>query len=82
MNGEFEATLPTFGGSMNGLNMTDDGLGNMNMGMNLDLNEYMQGQGMDIGNGHHFARSPEWFYDLNGWAASGNYGVGYNGFTP
>ncbi|KAF1842928.1 uncharacterized protein K460DRAFT_378199 [Cucurbitaria berberidis CBS 394.84] len=49
--------------------------------VDLDLNAYMQGQDMNIGHGYHFTRSPEWFYDLGGWAASGNYSMGYNGFS-
>ncbi|CAO2653166.1 Nn.00g025770.m01.CDS01 [Neocucurbitaria sp. VM-36] len=81
VNSEHDGVLPTFGASTDGLDMPDYGLGDMNMDIDLDLSAYMQGQTMDTGNGHHFARSPEWFHDLNGWAGLGNYNAGYNGFS-
>ncbi|KAJ4362006.1 hypothetical protein N0V83_010947 [Neocucurbitaria cava] len=79
------ASLPTFSASIVGLDMlggSGGGLGDMNMDIDLDLSAYMQGQTMDTGNGgHNFARSPEWFYDLNGWAGFGNYNTSYTGFS-
>ncbi|RYO36317.1 hypothetical protein AA0113_g5700 [Alternaria arborescens] len=72
------ADFPSFDGTMEGMNMLDADLGDMNMGVDVDINAYMQGQPMDIGSGFHFGRSPEWFYDLNGWAGTGNPGnLGY-----
>jgi hypothetical protein len=66
------------GGSMNGLDMLGDGLGDLNGAMNLDA--YMAGQTADpMDYTNHFARSPEWFYDLNGYAAPGIWGNGFNG---
>jgi hypothetical protein len=79
-------SIPNTGGSiddgvdgddMGGLGMLADGLntGSLNSSMDIDLNAYMAEQSMDLGDaGYHFGRSPDWFYDLNGWAASGNYG--------
>lgn len=55
-------------------------LNSMGMDMDLDLNAYMQGQSMDTGNAYHFGRSPEWFYELSGWATSGGLGAGFNAF--
>jgi hypothetical protein len=70
--------FPSFDGTMEGLNMLQGDLGDMNMSMDVDVNAYMQGQSMDLGNGFHFGRSPEWFYDLSGWAATGSLGnLGY-----
>jgi hypothetical protein len=70
--------FPSFDGTMEGLNMLDGDLGDMNMGIDVDVNAYMQGQSMDLGNGFHFGRSPEWFYDLSGWAATSSLGnLGY-----
>lgn len=55
-------------GDMTGFDM----LGDLNGGMELDLDLYLSGQSLDPGtSGYHFGRSPEWFYDLNGWANSG-----------
>lgn len=36
------------------------------MGMDLDLNAYLQGQSMGTDNDYHFGRSPDWFFDLFG----------------
>jgi hypothetical protein len=69
-----DADFPSFDGTMEGLNMLDGNLGDIGMGMDVDMNAYMQGQPMDLGNGFHFGRSPEWFYNLNGWTATGSLG--------
>ncbi len=74
-----EADYPSFDCTMEGLSMMDAELGDMNMGLDVDMNAYMQGLSMDIGNGFHFGRSPEWFYDVNGWAAGGNFESTGNG---
>tara|TARA_R110002003_G_scaffold1005_3_gene21974 strand:+ start:9751 stop:11961 length:2211 start_codon:yes stop_codon:yes gene_type:complete len=67
-------------GSMNGLGILGDGLGGFNGLMDWDLDAYMAGQTLDPGgSGYHFGRSPEWFYDVNGWVAAGNSGSGYDG---
>ncbi|KAI4933126.1 hypothetical protein J4E85_003529 [Alternaria conjuncta] len=63
-----------FDGTMDGLNMLDSDLGDVNMGLDIDINAYMQGLPMDSGDGFHFGRSPEWFYDLDGWAAGSSFG--------
>lgn len=49
--------------------------------MDLDLDAYLQGQQMHYGNEYHFARSPEWFFDLNEWATFGASGSGNNDFS-
>jgi hypothetical protein len=56
-------------GSMNidGFDMLNDGL--YDLDGNLDLDAYM-----DVPNyGNHFARSPEWFYDVSGYTAPGSW---------
>lgn len=58
-----------------------DSFGAMDSNMDLDLNAYLQGQNMSDGNGYHFARSPEWFFDLNEWAASGTSASGNSAFS-
>jgi hypothetical protein len=76
INGTLDESM--LDGSMNGLDMLGDGLGNLNGAMNLDA--YMAGQTADpMDYTNHFARSPEWFYDLNGYAAPGIWGNGFNG---
>jgi hypothetical protein len=61
----------------------DDGLGDVNGLMDVDLDAYLAGQSLNIsGGGYHFGRSPEWFYDLNGYAATGSYGNFGNGMFP
>ncbi|KAH7070442.1 hypothetical protein BKA63DRAFT_518443 [Paraphoma chrysanthemicola] len=65
---------------MNGMDILGDGLDGLNGLMNMDLDAYLAGQTLDPGSSdYHFGRSPEWFYDLNGWAATGNFGNGYAG---
>jgi hypothetical protein len=60
------------------LDVLDGGLGDFNG--HFDLDSYMQGQSVDPANyGNHFARSPEWFYDLGGYAAPGGWGNGFGG---
>ncbi|KAI4683852.1 uncharacterized protein J4E84_006691 [Alternaria hordeiaustralica] len=63
-----------FDGTMDGLNMLDSDLGDVNTGFDIDINAYMQGLPMDSVDGFHFGRSPEWFYDLDGWAAGSSFG--------
>ncbi|KAF2825006.1 hypothetical protein CC86DRAFT_353755 [Ophiobolus disseminans] len=69
--------IPTnIDGSMDGFDM----LGDLNGGMDIDLDAYLSGQILDPEtSGYHFGRSPEWFYDLNGWATSGNMAIGFDG---
>jgi hypothetical protein len=74
-----DVDYPSFDCTMEGLSMMNAELGDMNMGLDVDMNAYMQGLSMDIGNGFHFGRSPEWFYDVNGWAAGGNFESTGNG---
>ncbi|KAF1829950.1 hypothetical protein BDW02DRAFT_650994 [Decorospora gaudefroyi] len=65
-------------GEQEGLSMLGE-LGCMSDMGGLDsvhLDAYMQGQPMDTGLACHFGRSPEWFCDVNGWAANSNLGVG------
>jgi hypothetical protein len=69
-----DADFVSFDGTMDGLSMLDSHLGNENMGMDVDIDAYMQGLPMDLGNGFHFGRSPEWFFDLNGWATGCSFG--------
>ena len=67
-------------GNMDGMDMLNDGLGSFNGGMEMDLDAYLSGQSLDPGtSGYHFGRSPEWFYDLNGWAMSGDMPIGFTG---
>jgi hypothetical protein len=75
------ADFSAFDGTMEGLDMLND-LGMGGAGMDVDFNAYMQGQPMDTESGFHFGRSPEWFYDLNGWAATGNFGNAGAGYNP
>jgi hypothetical protein len=80
---DLSADFSAFDGTMEGLDMLND-LGMGSVGMDVDFNAYMQGQPMDTESGFHFGRSPEWFYDLNSWAATGNFGnlgAGYNPFA-
>jgi hypothetical protein len=75
------ADFSAFDGTMEGLDMLNDqGMGGAVM--DVDFNAYMQGQPMDTESGFHFGRSPEWFYDLNGWAATGNFGNAGAGYNP
>jgi hypothetical protein len=63
---------------VDGLDMLDGALGDLNG--HFDLDGYMQSQSMDPASyGNHFARSPEWFYNLNGYAAPGTWGNGFGG---
>ncbi|KAI4650233.1 uncharacterized protein J4E79_009500 [Alternaria viburni] len=66
--------FPYFDGTMDGLSMLDSDLGDVNMGLDIDINAYMQGLPMDSVDGFYFGRSPEWFYDLDGWAAGSSFG--------
>ncbi|KAF2030610.1 hypothetical protein EK21DRAFT_111702 [Setomelanomma holmii] len=72
----------TMDSSIHGLGMLDNGLGDLNGIMDIDIDAYLAGQSLDPGgSGYHFGRSPERFYDLDGWAAAGNFGNGSAG-TP
>ncbi|KAI4715204.1 hypothetical protein J4E89_000892 [Alternaria sp. Ai002NY15] len=66
--------FPCYDGTMDGLSMLDSDLGDVNMGLDIDINAYMQGLPIDSRDGFHFGRSPEWFYDLDGWAAGSSFG--------
>jgi hypothetical protein len=64
------------------IDMLGDGLGAMNGNLNIDA--YIAGQnieGMGFRDQNHFARSPEWFYDINGYIdPPGNaWGSGFGG---
>lgn len=62
--------------AMDGLNMMNaTDLSDLSGGLDMHLDAYMQGQeAMNTGNEYHFGRSPEWFYDLDAWASTGNFG--------
>lgn len=71
-------------GSINGSSMLGGGFGSFNNSLDMDLDAYMSGQTLSSESGDfHFGRSPEWFYDLSGWAAPGtgnwNMASGYSG---
>ncbi|KAH7402272.1 hypothetical protein DE146DRAFT_461267 [Phaeosphaeria sp. MPI-PUGE-AT-0046c] len=58
------------------MGMTDDGMGELNSSFSLDT--YMEGQTRDpMSYSNHFSRSPEWFYDMNGYAGQGNWGSAF-----
>jgi hypothetical protein len=72
------------GSILDGSGVLGGGFVNFNNDMDIDLDAYMSGQSLSAGSGDfHFGRSPEWFYDLNGWAAVGtgnwNTTMGYDG---
>ncbi|KAH7082142.1 hypothetical protein FB567DRAFT_530667 [Paraphoma chrysanthemicola] len=68
------------GAGMNGMDLLGDGVDGLNGLMDMDLDAYLAGQTLDPGSSdYHFGRSPEWFYDLNGWAATGTFGTGFAG---
>jgi hypothetical protein len=74
LNGDMSESV--FSGSMDGMDMLGDGLGDFNGTGGLDA--YMTGQSLDpMSWGNHFARSPEWFYDMTGYAAPGTWGNGF-----
>lgn len=81
LNDNESGALPTFEGGLEVWDMLDDGIGNMGMDMDLDFNAYLQGQSRGIDIDYHFGRSPEQFYNFNGWAAPVNYGMNLNEFT-
>ena len=58
---EFEPNknLPAFTDVASNLNALNDGRGNMNNGMECDFNAYL-------------SQSPEWPFDIEGWAAFGD----------
>jgi hypothetical protein len=63
-------------GSMGGLDMLGDGLDDLEGTGGLDA--YMTGQSLDpMSWENHFARSPEWFYDMMGYAAPVAWGNGF-----
>jgi hypothetical protein len=63
---------------MDDLDMLDDGLGGFHGNFNLDA--YLEGQSIDATTyANHFARSPEWFYDMNGYVAPGGWSNGFGG---
>jgi hypothetical protein len=68
-------------GMMGGFDMLDDGLDGLTGAMILDA--YTDGPSMDTGMTHdysnHFARSPEWFYDMNSHTAPTSWGNGFGG---
>jgi hypothetical protein len=63
---------------MNGLDMFGDQLSNFNGSRNLDAHVGDQNLG-PMYYGNHFARSPEWFYDMNEYATPGTWGNGLSG---
>lgn len=61
-----------------GMDMLGDELGELNGSFGLDT--YMEGQMLDpMGYSNHFSRSPEWFYDMNGYAGPRNWGSAFGG---
>jgi hypothetical protein len=70
-NGDMNGNM--LDGTMDGLDMLDDGFGNLNGAMDLDA--YMDAMNYTS----HFARSPEWFYDMNAYAAPNNWGNDFGG---
>jgi hypothetical protein len=64
------------------IDMLGDGMGGVNG--NLGLDAYMAGQNLEamgFGDQNHFARSPEWFYNINGYVGptGNNWGNGFGG---
>jgi hypothetical protein len=65
-----------FDGSIGGLDMLGENLGNFDGNGGLDT--YITGHNLDpMSWGHQFARSPEWFYDMAGYAAPRSWGNGF-----
>jgi hypothetical protein len=65
---------------MGGFDMLDDGLDGLTGAMILDA--YTEGPSMETTGydySNHFARSPEWFYDMNSFTATSNWGNGFAG---
>lgn len=68
---------PELGGGvqsdLDNFNMLDGSLSNFSGDVDIDFNSYLGGTTMGMNNNpSHFGRSPEWFYDLNGWANVSN----------
>ena len=64
---------------MDGPGRLDGGLEAWCMGTDTELNNSLPDANIEFKPGMYFARSPEWFFDLNGWAASEDLGAGFPG---
>ncbi|KAF2854033.1 hypothetical protein T440DRAFT_465056 [Plenodomus tracheiphilus IPT5] len=52
---------------------------NAGVDTDFDVNAYFMGESMNKDFDYHFGRSPDWFYDLSGWAGGDEFGPGFDG---